>query len=289
MSIVFYTIGDWGKKTNSLLNVANSMDNMSNNSQYKPNFILSLGDNFYPNGVESSDDPKWKEIYSNIFTGKNLFCPWYSILGNHDYGINPQAQIDYYIEKKDKRWVMPSRYYYVTHTFANKKVVIICLDTIELDLITSAGFVNNSVLEENKINNKSSREQVNWLEKILSNCDADWLIVTGHYSMYTSGYHMSNNNLINLLKPLFIKYKVDIYISGHCHDLEHLQDNGINYIVSGAGSKSGNVSTIFQTKFAYGNCGYTIHKISENKMTILFINEKSKILYSFDMTQKRNI
>ena len=99
MSIVFYTIGDWGKMTNNLLNVANSMDIMSSTEKYKPNFILSLGDNFYPLGVESTDDEKWTKIYSDVFTGKNLYCPWYSILGNHDYGLNPQAQIDYYKER----------------------------------------------------------------------------------------------------------------------------------------------------------------------------------------------
>ena len=290
MSIVFYSIGDWGKKTDGLYNVAESMDIMSNDSQYKPNFILSLGDNFYPDGVQSTIDPKWKEIYSDIFTGKNLYCPWYSILGNHDYGTNPKAQIDYYLQKKDKRWVMPSRYYHVIHNFENKKILIICLDTIELDLITSARFVNNSVLKANGINYASSRKQLKWLEKILSNnTNVDWSLVIGHYNLYTAGYHGSNNNLINLLKPIFIKYKVDMYLSGHCHNLEHLKDNGIEYIVSGAGAKSGNNSKIFQSIFSYGECGYTIHKISNNIMTTLFINEKSEIIYSFDLPQKRNI
>ena len=52
MSIVFYTIGDWGKMSNNLLNVAKSMDTISKKEEYRPNFILSLGDNFYPDGVE---------------------------------------------------------------------------------------------------------------------------------------------------------------------------------------------------------------------------------------------
>ena len=45
MSIVFYTIGDWGKMSNNLLNVAESMDTLSSIKEYRPNFILSLGDN----------------------------------------------------------------------------------------------------------------------------------------------------------------------------------------------------------------------------------------------------
>ena len=289
MSIVFYTIGDWGKMSNNLLNVAKSMDTMSSIELYRPNFILSLGDNFYPDGVESSEDEKWEKIYRNIFTGQNLYCPWYSILGNHDYGINPQAQIDYYKEKKDNRWIMPSRYYNVIHTFDNKKIEIICLDTIELDLVTSKYFVRQEVLNSMEINTTSSKGQLNWIEKTLSESTADWLIVIGHYNLYTSGSHGSNNRLITMLKPLFIKYKVDMYISGHCHNLEHLVDHDIQYIVSGAITKNGLIGKIFQSKFGYADNGYTIHKIVDNKMKTLFINEKSEIIYNFDLSQKRNI
>jgi acid phosphatase len=289
MSIVFYTIGDWGKKSTNLLNVAKSMDTLSSTEEYKPNFIISLGDNFYPDGVESTDDEKWEKIYRSVFTGKNLYCPWYPILGNHDYGINPQVQIDYYKQKKDNRWIMPSRYYNVKHTYDNKKIEIICLDTNELDLITSKYFVSQEVFDLMGINTTTSREQLKWLEKTLSNSDADWLIVVGHYNLYTAGHHGSNNILIGMLKPLFIKYKVDMYISGHCHNLEHLVDNDIQYIVSGAGSKNGPMGKIFQSKFGYGDNGYTIHKIIDNNMEILFINEKSEVIYKFDISQKRKI
>ena len=289
MSIIFYTIGDWGKMSNNLLNVAKSMDTMSNKEEYRPNFILSLGDNFYPDGVESSEDEKWEKIFRNVFTGRYLYCPWYSILGNHDYGINPQAQIDYYKEKKDNRWIMPSRYYNVIHTYGNKKIEIICLDTNELDLITSKYFVQQEVFDLMEINNISSKKQLNWLEKTLMNSTADWLIVISHFNLYTAGHHGSNNNLIGMLKPLFIKYKVDMHISGHCHNLEHLVDNNIQYIVSGSGSKNGPIGKIFQSKFGYGDNGYTIHKIVDNKMEILFINEKSEVVYNFDLLQKRNI
>ena len=289
MSIVFYTIGDWGKMSNNLINVAKSMDTMSKKEEYRPNFILSLGDNFYPDGVESSEDEKWEKLYRNVFTGKNLYCPWYSILGNHDYGINPQAQIDYYKEKKDNRWIMPSRYYNVKHTYGDKKIEIICLDTVELDLVTSNNYITQDVFDLMRINKMTSREQLIWLEQTLSESTADWLIVIGHYNMYTAGYHTSNNTLISMLKPLFIKYKVDMYICGHCHNLEHLVDNDIHYIVSGSGTKTGNVGKIFQSKFSYGDNGYTIHKIVDNKMQILYMNEKSEVVYKFDLSQKRNI
>jgi len=42
------------------------------------------------------------------------------------------------------------------------------------------------------------------------------------------------------LRPILGRYGVAAYLSGHDHDMEHIQDkeyDGLNYIVSGAGSK----------------------------------------------------
>jgi tartrate-resistant acid phosphatase type 5 len=284
MSIIFYTIGDWGKLTNDLKKIAKSMNNIS--KSFEPNFILSLGDNFYPDGVESSDDPKWNDVYENIFTGKKLYCPWYAILGNHDYLTNPDAQINYYLENK-KRWVMPSRYYSITYN-SNKKIQIVAIDTVELGSLTSSILIPEDQLKKTGITNESKKRQLQWLETTLATSNADWLIVIGHYNLYTAGYHDSNHEMISILKPLFVKYKVDMYICGHCHNLEHLSDTGIEYIVSGSGGKKGSVGKIFQSKFGYGDNGFTVHKIEENKMTTMFIDAQSNIIYSFDLIQKRN-
>lgn len=288
MSIVFYSIGDWGKRGSRLNATSESMGLLSD--VHKPDFILSLGDNFYPDGVVSSDDPQWESTYSQIFTHPNLFCPWYSILGNHDYILNPQAQIDYYIEKKDKRWIMPSRYYHVMKTFGSKTLHIVCLDTVELDTMSTPYLLSKNVIQREELYQSKSDKQLIWLEDVLSKSKADWLIVVGHYNMYTGGWHGTNRNLVNLLKPLFIRYKVDMYICGHCHNLEHLSDSGIEYVVSGSGTNTGKTSQIYQTKFRFGDNGYTIHQINDNKLKTTYIDSfTSEELYSFEIKQKRNL
>jgi len=288
MGIIFYSIGDWGKLTQGLFASAKSMGLLSQTK--KPDFILSLGDNFYPDGVTSTTDDKWESTWRRIFVHPNLFCPWYSILGNHDYILNPEAQIDYYKEKRDTRWIMPSRYYHFTKIFGDKTLQIICLDTVELDLISTQYLLPKSVIRREKISQSKSDAQLLWLEQTLMNSKADWLIVIGHYNMYTGGWHGSNRNLINMLKPIFIKYQVDMYFAGHCHNLEHLTDSGIEYIISGSGAKTGNTSQIYQSRFDYGDCGYTIHEINDSVLTTSFIDsETSKVLYSFDLEQKRNL
>lgn len=288
MGIVFYSIGDWGKLTSGLGATAKSMDLVSR--VLEPSFILSLGDNFYPNGVTSSTDEKWETIYRQVFTGKNLYCPWYSVLGNHDYLTNPQAQIDYYLEKRDSRWIMPWKYYHVTKTYGNITVQIICIDTVSLDLISAPGLLPREVIKKEGLSQSASDTQLVWIEETLAASTADWLVVIGHYPVYTGGYHGSNRNLINLLKPLFIKYKVDMYIAGHCHHLEHLTDSGIEYVISGSGAKTGDISPIYQTKFSHGSNGYTIHEINENTMKTSFIDSfTSQVLYSFEQEKKRNL
>jgi tartrate-resistant acid phosphatase type 5 len=288
MSIVFYSIGDWGKVNSALEATATSMDLISRIKQ--PSFILSLGDNFYPDGVESSTDEQWETTFRQIFTGKNLYCSWYSVLGNHDYLLNPQAQIDYYLEKRDMRWVMPYKYYYVTKTYENFTIQLVCIDTVQLDLISAPSLLPKEVIRREELSQSKSDTQLAWIEETLAASTADWLIVMGHYNLYTGGWHGSNRNLINLLKPLFTKYKVDMYLSGHCHNLEHLSDSGIEYVISGAGAKKGYTSRIYQTKFNYESNGYTIHEINKNILKTSFIDSyTSEVLYSFEQERKRNL
>ena len=47
------------------------------------------GDNVYPCGVKSANDPKWSVVRPLSALG----VPLYPVLGNHDYCGNPDAQI----------------------------------------------------------------------------------------------------------------------------------------------------------------------------------------------------
>ncbi len=49
-----------------------------------------------------------------------------------------------------------------------------------------------------------------------------WLIVAGHYPIYSAGSNGDINELKQNLLPLLLEYKIDAYISGHDHISEHL-------------------------------------------------------------------
>ena len=63
--------------------------------KFKAEFVVSTGDNFYPNGVRSTRDYNWIASFENIYTAQSLQTDWFVVLGNHDYRGDPQAEIDY--------------------------------------------------------------------------------------------------------------------------------------------------------------------------------------------------
>ncbi len=49
--------------------------------KFKPEFIVSTGDNIYPNGVRSTRDHNWIASFENIYTAQSLQTDWYVVLG----------------------------------------------------------------------------------------------------------------------------------------------------------------------------------------------------------------
>ena len=50
------------------------------------NQVFALGNNFYPNGVESMYDPLWQQMLTNVFNYEALRVKWQAVFGNIDYG-----------------------------------------------------------------------------------------------------------------------------------------------------------------------------------------------------------
>lgn len=66
-----------------------------------------------------------------------------------------------------------------------------------------------------------------------------YILVVGHYPVYSIAEHGPTKCLVDNLRPLLHKYGVSAYISGHDHNLQHLQvtdGTTVNYILSGTGA-----------------------------------------------------
>ncbi|KXZ52138.1 PAP1 protein [Gonium pectorale] len=58
-----------------------------------PQFVISTGDNFYPSGLNSAEDPQFSVSFSRVYSGPGLQVPWYAVMGNHDYGDNVDVNL----------------------------------------------------------------------------------------------------------------------------------------------------------------------------------------------------
>lgn len=264
-AFVFYVIGDWGRRGKyAQKDVAAAMDKCA--GEFKPEFIVSTGDNFYVIGVKNVNDRLFKKSYEHIYTGKNIKnLDWYITLGNHDL-YNPkgkQAQIDY--SQKNKHWKLPAEYHAYSST---------AKDGSKMDFL----FLNTNSFS-------AESAQWHWIDSSLQHSTAKWRILFGHHPVYSSNpMHGDNNSMIRNLKPLLEKHDVQAYFCGHDHDLQHQQPEGskVDYFVSGAGSKVRPTGASATTKFAQGSPGFAIAALSENKMQVWFINKDAQVIYSYE-------
>ena len=78
----FLVFGDWGRKGESdQVQVATQMAKAAQDSAAK--FVISVGDNFYENGVSSADDEQWRLSFENALPGRVLAGP----LARHPWAI----------------------------------------------------------------------------------------------------------------------------------------------------------------------------------------------------------
>jgi len=232
--ISFLALGDWGETTSLQESNARSIQSY----EFKVDAVLALGDNFYDHGVESVSDPQWKTTYEEAF---RPVCPWLAVLGNHDYLLNPQAQIDY--TAVSNTWTMPARYYDKVFSNDQNSVHLFFLDTFELSERESR--VNTLAMNHENLHQWYQMashfhpdKQLQWLEHGLQNSKATWKMVIGHYPIFSPGPHGNNLELIRTLLPLLQQHRVDVYLAGHDHILSH-QNYGLEtqFILSGTGSR----------------------------------------------------
>ena len=248
----FISFGDWGENTELKGKMAYIVH------QIKPYALLTLGDNFYPNGVKNNKDPLWKTVYEDYYGQQQTFA----VLGNHDYHINPYAQLNY----TNPNWIMPHCFYDRMY----KDVHLIALDTVELAPQTSASFIPNLYV--------NPLHQIKWLEYVLQKSTSMWKIVIGHYPVFSNGQHGGTLELKKLLIPLFKKYNVHLYLSGHDHILCHKYHEGTHYVVSGNGSNSNPVRNILGFTRLQENSGFVYIQVDHEQLNFKLYSFSGNVL-----------
>jgi tartrate-resistant acid phosphatase type 5 len=276
----FVAIGDWGRNgADHQLQVAKQMGDWVSN--HANDFIISTGDNFYPSGVISEHDPLWHYSFENIYTDFALQWDWYPILGNHDYKSDPDAQVRY--TKISRRWKMPARYYSKIFNLKGKgKVLIAFIDTNPL----IPEFYKNSEYGPH-VAGQQPEKQLEWLNQLLADPDPEikWKIVVGHHPIYTVGPRTNNYDTLavrKVLEDILQKNKVDAYLSGHDHSLQHIKVDHKHFhqFISGSGSEVTPVKSDLKiSKFAAADYGFMHFAVDDKRLFAQIINHEGTKLY----------
>ncbi|TTJ23333.1 Tartrate-resistant acid phosphatase type 5 [Bagarius yarrelli] len=286
----FLVVGDWGGVPNAPfvtpVEWATAREMGRTAEQLGADFVLALGDNFYYRGVRSVDDPRFQETFENVYTAKSLNIPWYVVAGNHDHAGNVRAQIQY--SKMSRRWNFPYYYYElnfrIPHTTATLQVLM-------LDTVLLCG--NTDDFQDGKPNGPASsalaNRQLVWLQDRLHRSTADFLLVAGHYPVWSVSKHGPTDCLLRKLHPLLVKYKATAYLCGHDHNLQYFKESGVGYVVSGAGNfidpdmRHRNSVPRDSLKFFTGKSstlgGFVHMEVTEKKLTVTFIQARGTSLY----------
>ncbi|MCG8607859.1 metallophosphoesterase [bacterium] len=260
--IYFAALGDQGMGSDGQRHVANLMNEKAKKDSL--HFVITLGDNFYGKGVTSVHDKQWFQKFEAMYDLSHLQTPFYASLGNHDHA-NGNARHQVVYSSGSDKWEMP--YYYYTFIKTIDELSAVQFFALDTDVIVRGS--------------RFDHEQIAWLERELRASNATWKIVYGHHPVFSYGRHGSEPRMNEIVRPLLEKYQVDVYVCGHDHDRQLIGSvGGIDYIVSGTGSKSRNTRYGDKTVFAATDLGFAWFRVSAEELHVQFIDTAGNIEYA---------
>jgi hypothetical protein len=203
----FAVIGDFGLDGQPEADVAALV------AGWQPDFVITVGDNNYPNGAaETIDANIGQYFHSFIFPYSGDYGPgaeqnrFFPTLGNHDWNTSSaQPYLDYFALPGNERY----------YDFTRGPVHFFALDS---DSREPDGVGRSSV-------------QAGWLQQKLEDSQAVWKIVYGHHPPYSSGLH----GPVDWMNWPFQEWGATAYLAGHDHTYERLNVGGFPYFVNGLG------------------------------------------------------
>ncbi|MBF0280011.1 MAG: metallophosphoesterase [SAR324 cluster bacterium] len=265
VSLKFIALGDTGTGDQDQKEIAQAVQKICTSEGC--DFVLMLGDNFYPDGVDSTEDPFFKKIFEDIYSSTDK--PFIAVLGNHDVRKNPLAQVRYSL--KSSKWRMPN----LSYQFQAGPARFFAINS-------NCHFLAWQELK-NQISTDSSSEV------------PPWTFVFGHHPVYSSGTHGDSDLIMRWYWQQFLQNSIDFYLSGHDHELEHLQRPGetSDYVVSGAGGRhyrspverAKTRPSQIDSKFVYQDTGFAWFQVNNSQARMKFFNAEGQELYEFSKTK----
>jgi len=206
-AIRFAIIGDFGLAGDAIRDVAEMIKG------WEPDFILTTGDNNYPDGKAENIDANIGQYFHEFIypydgaygqgADQNRFFP---VLGNHDWNSDQaNPYLNYFTLPGNERY----------YDFVWGPVHFFALDS---DSREPDGVGRSSV-------------QAEWLREKLASSTARWKIVYMHQPPYSS----CGDGSIDWIQWPFEAWGAHVAIGGHSHVYERIEIDGFTYLVNGLG------------------------------------------------------
>ncbi len=205
--------------------------------------IVTLGDNIYHldgehAGGSGHEDDEWYFSYYEPYRWLLARVPVYPTVGNHDSGetenSDDRAQLsdNHYIELRftpevehGRASVEPGLFYCLDYS---RRVQFISIDTSEARELHLRRYFQHE-------------HHARFLDQALGSGGTArecFRIPFCHHPPFCAGpHHHNDREMVELLVPRFEAAGVQLVLSGHEHNFQYTEVNGIHYVVSGAGGK----------------------------------------------------
>jgi len=279
-------VGDWGWENDIVgqQQTASQMVKYAKDNSLKTEALFMLGDSWYGPVPQGIKDPRWKTQFEEMYPKSAFNCPAYSIMGNHDYQkmagvVKTEMELEY-AKQPGARWTQPALWYSFEFPKKNPLMTVIALDSN-----MPMGHRDNGV--DFTLTPTQQAEQLKWLTSELEKPRATpFLVVMGHHPIFSNGPHGDHKVLIAEWEPLLRKHKVDLYLAGHDHDLQHLEFEGhpTSFVCSGAGGADLYDLKIAEAQrgpFAEKVYGFSHLEITPERITIRHIAADGRVVHGF--------
>jgi tartrate-resistant acid phosphatase type 5 len=258
----FAVIGDFGEDNQGERDVSELV------KSWQPDFVITTGDNNYPNGAAETIDQHIGQYYHEFIyhyhgtygqgADQNRFFP---TLGNHDWmTANAQPYLDYF--------ELPGNERYYDFVWGDIHFFAIDADSREPDGVSQISL------------------QANWLQEHLAGSTSPWNVVYFHQPAYSSGTHGSTD----WMHWPFAEWGASVVFSGHDHDYERLLIDGIPYFVDGLGGGPiySFIGKIAGSQVQYNqDYGAMLVVADSQQMTFQFINRKGEVIDTYQISQPK--
>jgi hypothetical protein len=264
-------IGDYGAAYAGGASFSNVQAVANLIKSWNPDFIITTGDNSYPNNEPSNIDTNIGQFfheYIHPYVGtfgagavSNRFWP---SIGNHEWPFGVaglQPYLDYF--------TLPGNERYYSHRHGPVELFACVGDQQEPD-----GALPVSV-------------QSLWLSNALARSTAPWRIVYFHASPYSSSatHGSHTHEADNMLWP-FTEWGAAAIYTGHNHLYERILTNGINYVTIGLGGGriDGFVTPVAGSLSRYNaTYGAVRLQVTETNFVSDFINIFGEVIDTFTL------